>query len=109
MTQLNETEQQLAEANRRIEYLELCDSEATQQLAAKDAEIARLKTVPMKYRRMAFNAQLQDENEQLCQQLAAKDAEIARLRAAFTKWASSEDDYKNDVELCQAFQEGKGK
>ena len=41
-----------------------------EQLAKKDAEIARLKTVPMKYRRMAFNAQLQDENEELRQQLA---------------------------------------
>ena len=41
-----------------------------QQLAKKDTEIARLKTVPMKYRRMAFNAQLQDENEELRQQLA---------------------------------------
>ena len=33
-------------------------SELLQQLAAKDVEIERLKTVPMKYRRMAFNAQL---------------------------------------------------
>lgn len=30
-------------------------------LQERDAEIERLKTVPMKYRRMAFNAQLQDE------------------------------------------------
>jgi len=29
--------------------------------ASRDAEVARLKTVPMRYRRMAFNAQLQDE------------------------------------------------
>lgn len=42
-----------------------------QQLASCDAEIERLKTVPMRYRRMAFNAQLQNENTQLCQQLAA--------------------------------------
>jgi len=40
-----------------------------QQLASCDAEIERLKTVPMRYRRMAFNAQLQDENTQLRQQL----------------------------------------
>jgi hypothetical protein len=31
-------------------------------LVERDAEIERLKTVPMKYRRMTFNAQLQDEN-----------------------------------------------
>ena len=50
-----------------------------QQLSARDAEIERLKTVPMRYRRMAFNAQLQNENTQLCQQLAA--AHAARVSA----------------------------
>jgi len=45
------------------------------QLTTKDAEIAQLKTVPMRYRRMAFNAQLQDENEQLRQQLAEREQE----------------------------------
>lgn len=35
-----------------------------------EKEIERLKTVPMKYRRMAFNAQLQDENNELRTQLA---------------------------------------
>jgi len=38
--------------------------------ASRDAEVARLKSVPMKYRRMAFNAQLQDENAQLREQVA---------------------------------------
>jgi len=33
------------------------------KLKEHSTEIARLKTVPMKYRRMAFNAQLQDENK----------------------------------------------
>ena len=47
------------------------------ELAKKSAEIERLKTVPMMYRRMAFNAQLQDENNELHQQLAAKDEVIA--------------------------------
>lgn len=46
------------------------------------AEIERLKTVPMKYRRMTFNAQLQDENAQLCQQLAERDAELKRINHA---------------------------
>ena len=35
------------------------------ELAALRAEVARLKTVPMKYRRMEFNAQLQQENAEL--------------------------------------------
>ena len=47
------------------------------ELAKKSAEIERLKTVPMMYRRMAFNAQLQAENNELHQQLAAKDEVIA--------------------------------
>jgi len=34
----------------------------SEKVAEQSAEIERLKTVPMKYRRMAFNAQLQDEN-----------------------------------------------
>ena len=41
-----------------------------------EKEIERLKTVPMKYRRMAFNAQLQDENNELRAQLAAAQEEI---------------------------------
>ncbi len=45
------------------------------QLAERDAEIAILKTVPMKYRRMAFNAELQEENAALRQQLSEAQAE----------------------------------
>ena len=57
--------------------------------ASRDAEIATLKTVPMRYRRMAFNAQLQDEvtrleqeNDELLAQIKQKDAEITELVAA---------------------------
>ena len=57
--------------------------------ASRDAEVARLKTVPMRYRRMAFNAQLQDEvtrleqeNDELLAQIKQKDAEITELVAA---------------------------
>jgi hypothetical protein len=39
--------------------------DAEKQLAEYKAENERLNTVPMKYRRMAFNAQLQKENEDL--------------------------------------------
>ena len=48
--------------------------------ASRDAEIARLKTVPMKYRRMEFNANLQDENVKLSKQLAAEQAKNVELR-----------------------------
>ena len=52
------------------------DSEALRKAAFKagaasrDAEVARLKSVPMKYRRMVFNAQLQNENAKLREQVA---------------------------------------
>lgn len=46
-----------------------------------EKEIERLKTVPMKYRRMAFNAQLQNENAELCRQLASAQLDNDQLRA----------------------------
>ena len=57
------------------------DSEALRRAAfqagaaSRDAEIARLKTVPMRYRRMAFNAQLQNEVAELV-------AALERMRVA---------------------------
>ena len=63
------------------EWLEEIES-LRQQLASKDAEIAQLKTVPMKYRRMAFNAQLQDENNTLRQQLETERKRGLLLREA---------------------------
>lgn len=46
-----------------------------QNIAIKDAEIARWKTVPMKYRRMEFNAQLQAENAALKGRVAQLERE----------------------------------
>ena len=46
-----------------------------ENLAIKDAEIARLKTVPMKYRRMEFNAKLQAENAALKEQVTQLERE----------------------------------
>jgi cell division protein FtsB len=43
-------------------------------------EIERLKTVPMRYRRLAFNAKLQDENDKLRQQLVASRQQVTLLR-----------------------------
>ena len=48
------------------------------------AENGRLKTVPMRYRRMAFNAQLQDENAELGQQLDAANTLINKYREETT-------------------------
>ena len=50
--------------------------------ASRDAEVARLKTVPMRYRRMAFNAQLQDEVARLEQENDQLRAQINMLREA---------------------------
>lgn len=47
--------------------------------ASRDAEVAKLKTVPMRYRRMAFNAQLQDEVARLEQENDQLRAQIAEL------------------------------
>ena len=51
--------------------------EAAAELRRLHAENERLKTVPMKYRRMEFNAQLQAENERL---IAQRDALLEALR-----------------------------
>jgi hypothetical protein len=49
--------------NRQITpvYMQAEIDELRAALVERDAEIERLKTVPMKYRRMAFNAELQEE------------------------------------------------
>ena len=50
--------------------------------ASRDAEIARLKTVPMRYRRMAFNARLQDEVARLEQENDQLREHVTMLRDA---------------------------
>ena len=50
--------------------------------ASRDAEIAELKTVPMKYRRMAFNAQLQAEVAELAKERDQFRAQLVRLQGA---------------------------
>jgi len=85
------------------EYLERFQAIAFQAGAAsRDAEIAKLKSVPMKYRRMAFNAQLQDENDQLREQ-------VAMLREAFQTFideheeCSDADDWLAMMCSCEAY------
>jgi len=53
--------------------------------ASRDAEIARLKTVPMRYRRMAFNAQLQDEIAELVAALETVIANAPEPYCAITR------------------------
>ena len=49
---------------------------------SRDAEVAELKTVPMKYRRMAFNAQLQAEVAELAKERDQFRAELVKALAA---------------------------
>ena len=61
----------------QMAYRMKCDAETKSQaeeIARLRAELERLKTVPMKYRRMEFNAQLQEENSKL-------RAEVELMRA----------------------------
>jgi hypothetical protein len=51
--------------------------EAADRIEADAKEIARLKTVPMKYRRTAFNAQLQEENKALSTKLSTMGRKLS--------------------------------
>ena len=64
-------------------YLRDLLPEAAAELRRLHAENERLKTVPMKYRRMEFNAQLQAENERL---IAQRDALLEACKA-YDQWA----------------------
>ena len=74
---VNAQDEQLfgGEAEYVINTLEDCGN----TIAAQAAEIARLKTVPMKYRRMQFNAELQEEVARLREQVSAQAAVIEQL------------------------------
>lgn len=50
-------------------WKELLNGERVENAELKE-QVAQLKTVPMKYRRMEFNAQLQEENAKLKEQVA---------------------------------------
>lgn len=73
---------ELSDTAKLVEFDELFTSDQVAAAILKatgllEKEIERLKTVPMKYRRMAFNAQLQDENNELRTQLAKAEQRVA--------------------------------
>ncbi len=74
--------------------------------ASRDAEIARLKTVPMRYRRMAFNAQLQGEVARLEQENDQLRAQINVLRDAFQTFIDEHEECQDAdewmAELCSS-------
>ncbi len=89
------------------EYLERFQAIAFQAGAAsRDAEVARLKSVPMKYRRMAFNAQLQDEVARLEQENDQLRAHINMLRDAFQTFIDEHEECQDAdewmAELCSS-------
>ena len=61
------------------------------QLAEVTGDRDELKTVPMKYRRMKFNAELQDENAKLHKQLLATQAHVARVVAGIAEYLQAND------------------
>lgn len=71
-----------------------------QNIAIKDAEIARWKTVPMKYRRMEFNAQLQEENASLKEQVVTleKLQGVALIESLRAEVAERREDHMKLVE-----------
>ena len=73
------------------------EAEATAPLKA---EIARLKNMPMKYRRMEFNAQLQEENKQQAERSKELEAKLARLSNLTDMMQKSlEEDTQHIIEL----------
>ena len=68
-------------------------AELRQQLADMTKERDKAKAMPMKYRRMEFNAQLQDEAESLRQQLSEHDTDVKMLRDAIRFYMKAEGDY----------------
>ena len=79
ITELDKREQLLVKSN---SSLNIEVSMLAERIKKLEQQIARLKTVPMKYRRMEFNAQLQRENTE-------QAAEISRLKALVGKCACS--------------------
>jgi len=67
------------------------------KVTEQSAEIWRLKTVPMKYRRMAFNAQLQDENAALRAKVAELEEKLKYSGMAATAEARRGDELQAKV------------
>lgn len=65
------------------------DAESALRNAA--SEIERLKTVPMKYRRLAFNAELQNE-------VALLERKVAQLEAANKEWHDKTEWLRKDLQ-----------
>lgn len=64
---------------------------AQRELADLRAQLERAKKVPMKYKRMEFNAHLQKECDALRAQLAAVAAERERYRLGMSDWKATAD------------------
>ena len=69
-----------------VNGLEFRIKELGEQIEKLTKERDTLKTVPMKYRRMKFNAELQDEVRQQEQQLAALAEQNAKFRETLSRW-----------------------
>ena len=77
---------QWAEAARAIEAASC--AERDKRIAELERELVAAKSVPMKYRRMAFNAELQVENANLRKELEAVRKDAERWKKFRVAWAA---------------------
>lgn len=89
----------------RDELIEKLAEAQKQNVILRDA-LEKAKSLPMKYKRMAFNAELQDENAQMYKELAEAQKQIVMLREALDELATLMDEviagnYKPDSFTCQ--------
>jgi predicted RNase H-like nuclease (RuvC/YqgF family) len=81
-----------------------------QELAELRAKLAEAKDIPMKYKRMQFNAELQTENESLHAKLAEAQSQVAMLRNLLERIRDDDrssldlDDYKDLLRYLAATQ-----
>lgn len=94
----------ILDQNAEIQSLRNQLAAGQQREAELMAKVERLKQVPMKYRRMTFNAELQEENARLQAREAELVAHVERLREALDKamrydWADQDGAVPNEVAM----------
>lgn len=98
----------------RIDQEERINQEIKQAERIKELEqeVTRLKTVPMKYRRMEYNAKLQRENTEQAAEISRLKGLIAKCSVALSgmnEWFDAEENHEGTtfyqrVEMCNLVQ-----
>ncbi len=82
----------LADSRAYVERLKSRIDEVVADNAALRKNVERLKTVPMKYRRMEFNAQLQNENAALRERIKVLEDALTHISLCSQNSASSKEE-----------------